>query len=509
MAVFFVALFAVLSLSFAAMSNTNIQMSRNHRDAAEAQAAAESGLAYGDYLFSSYVTDVMPKTFYRTISDDAAATIFNTLVTYVQSNLYGSPIVEGPIISSSLDTGGETGSTFLISGIKMSDGSDTGFTLVFRRYNSDPLTIVMISTGNRFGVGRKVGLSYTLIRDTRLLDFAIASRSRIIITGDSTIDHGIYTAWDYPDFASPIELAAGSTVNGDLNTTVGEADFPLEDVDGSYENINYDQPDIVADMGIVGFEASDYNTSMYLAMTKSLLPSKSVGQVTEYFPHAPANYTLPADASSNKIIRKVYEGATYTDRYLSAGNDTLFRNCVFEGVLYVGSGGGGMATNNVRFENCTFHGPIVTSVPNSFTSETWKKNVLYFTGNCTFNNTTDMQDLAILAPNYNVNIGNTKTLTEGESVLTGLIVGGVVDIRGNVEVNGTIISMYDPDPEDGFRDATNVGYSGESSEASYLPVPDGDATGTILISPDPDRMIPTGMSSRILVLREGDSYVEY
>ena len=168
-----------------------------------------------------------------------------------------------------------------------------------------------------------------------------------------------------------------------------------------------------------------------------------------------------------------------------------------------------MATNNVRFENCSFHGPIVTSVPNSFTSETWKKNVLYFTGNCTFNNTTDMQDLAILAPNYNVNIGNTKTLTEGESVLTGLIVGGVVDIRGNVEVNGTIISMYDPDPEDGFRDATNVGYSGESSEASYLPVPDGDATGTILISPDPDRMIPTGMSSRILVLRDGDSYVEY
>jgi hypothetical protein len=82
-------------------------------------------------------------------------------------------------------------------------------------------------------------------------------------------------------------------------------------------------------------------------------------------------------------------------------------------------------------------------------------------------------------------------------------------VRGNIALNGTIVSMYEPLPEDGFRNATNIGYSGESSEAGYLPVPDGDSTGTIDIEPDPDRMIPMGMSSRFLIVLNNDSYVEY
>ena len=193
LAVFFVALFAVLSLSFAAMSNTNIQMSRNHRDAAEAQAVAESGLAYGDYLFNSYVSDVMPRTFYSTISGDDAQTVYNSFVDYVQYLLDGSLIIDGKSLPGSFTFGTveDTGSAFLVSGVKMTNGVEANFTLEFRQYDSDPQTIIITSTGDKFGVSRKVGLSYTLIRDTRLLDFAIASRSRIIITGDSTIDHGI------------------------------------------------------------------------------------------------------------------------------------------------------------------------------------------------------------------------------------------------------------------------------------------------------------------------------
>ena len=43
---FFVILFAVLSVSFASVSNKNLTMSRNHRNIIRAQVAANSGLQY-------------------------------------------------------------------------------------------------------------------------------------------------------------------------------------------------------------------------------------------------------------------------------------------------------------------------------------------------------------------------------------------------------------------------------------------------------------------------------
>lgn len=55
LAMFFVSLFAMLAISFAGMGNINVMMSRNHRDVAESQAAAESGLEYASYLINDYI----------------------------------------------------------------------------------------------------------------------------------------------------------------------------------------------------------------------------------------------------------------------------------------------------------------------------------------------------------------------------------------------------------------------------------------------------------------------
>ena len=46
MATIFVALFAVLAISFVSLSNINVQMARNHRDVNSSLSAAESGLEY-------------------------------------------------------------------------------------------------------------------------------------------------------------------------------------------------------------------------------------------------------------------------------------------------------------------------------------------------------------------------------------------------------------------------------------------------------------------------------
>ncbi len=117
-----------------------------------------------------------------------------------------------------------------------------------------------------------------------------------------------------------------------------------------------------------------------------------------------------------------------------------------------------------------------------------------------------MEEATILAPNFNVNLGNTQTLlSESESVLTGLVVGGIVDVRGNANIDGTILSMYDPGPLGNVaaQYGTNVGFSDENSEAG---VPED--VGTIYIRPDPGRLLPVGIKSDVIIVPLPESYTE-
>ena len=159
--------------------------------------------------------------------------------------------------------------------------------------------------------------------------------------------------------------------------------------------------------------------------------------------------------------------------------------------FYVGTTTG-IGTNNVRFDNCTFNGPIITGVPPKFGVEDWKKNALYFTGDTSFNNTV-MAEVTILAPNYNVDIGNGT----GDSTITGLVLGGVVDVRGDATIDGTIVSMADPlelGDLAGMLDTT-VGISAQGGH-------------NIDITPKPENMLPMGINTKILLVRDGNSYVE-
>ncbi len=218
----------------------------------------------------------------------------------------------------------------------------------------------------------------------------------------------------------------------------------------------------------------------------------------------PDDYTQPLDKDSSMLNRTVYESKTITDRYLASGNNALFKDCTFQGVLYIK---GGLGVNNIRFENCTFNGVIVTGNVAKTGTETWKKNMLYFTGGNTFDNQL-MDEMTIMAPGYNVNIGNTHSSEDTTSTLKGVVLGGIVDIRGNINIEGSIISTIYPDPddwgkEDAIETATNIGYSDENPEAS-----DSDG-GTISITPATDTDLPIGISSKILLTRSANSYFEY
>ena len=278
---------------------------------------------------------------------------------------------------------------------------------------------------------------------------------------------------------------------------------PEDEVQGSHEGINYEQ----SSTHMPGMSIEDYNTDEYKAATTYTIPScPTEDREVEYFPHAAGNYNLPRDGtptytSNRRLDRHVYEGQTFTNALLTDNKNALFRDCTFEGVLYIDCyKSASTYYNNVRFENCTFNGVIVTDTPQSLK---WKENCLYFTGGATFNNTA-MTEATILAPHFNVNLGNANPVDGESNELTGAVVGGIVDVRGNSTIHGTIISMCDTTAwSSGY--VTNIGATLDDggSETTEL----GDI-GTITIIPDEDKMLPSGIKTPICINQDPDSYVE-
>jgi hypothetical protein len=285
-----------------------------------------------------------------------------------------------------------------------------------------------------------------------------------------------------------------------------------DELQGYHENVNYGQTDEY----MSGLKISDYDTSMY----KSAIPSTTVSAtgstvsngtisttgistVTEYFPHASGNYGSPSSSGSRRLTRYKFENKTFSNVTLPSNKNALFKNCTFNNVLYIDCGTASSSTNynNVRFENCTFNGPIITNVPQAFN---WQANTLYFTGAATFNNQSSIQEATILAPHFNVNLGNTNPEQSDNNVLTGAIVGGIVDVRGNAQIYGTIISMADTSSyTSGY--VTNIGatLNDGGSETTEL----GDI-GVISITPEEDTMLPSGVTTPIILKPDKDTYSE-
>ena len=251
----------------------------------------------------------------------------------------------------------------------------------------------------------------------------------------------------------------------------------------------------------------DYDTDLFNQDLTNIPYCPSDQREVEYFPHDADSYNLPRDGYpgatwNRRLDRHVYENQHFTNTRLPDNRNALFRNCTFDGVLYIDCYKSGTSYyNNVRFDNCTFNGPIITDVPQTFK---WTYNVLYFTGAATFQNTA-MAEATILAPHFNVNLGNTNPQVGDNNVLTGAIIGGIVDVRGNAEVYGTIVSMCDTTQWDsGYVSNIGATLGDGGNETTTI----GDV-GTINITPDVDNMLPSGMITPIVIIRDGNTYVEY
>jgi hypothetical protein len=115
-------------------------------------------------------------------------------------------------------------------------------------------------------------------------------------------------------------------------------------------------------------------------------------------------------------------------------------------------------SNNIRFHNCLFVGGIVSDVPALFTHA---RNKLEFTGSTRFVErhpqypedpawnpsaaaTVELEKSTMMLPNYSVDIGSFNSPPEQDVRLKGAIVAGVLDVRGNASIDGSLLLTFKP-----------------------------------------------------------------
>jgi hypothetical protein len=165
-------------------------------------------------------------------------------------------------------------------------------------------------------------------------------------------------------------------------------------------------------------------------------------------------------------------------------------------------------SNNIRFHDCLFIGSIIGDTATGYTQA---RNKLQFTGATKFVSQhpdpllaldvvyqPDADDLehivksSMMLPNYSVDIGSFNSPPEQDIRLNGVIIAGIMDVRGNASINGALLLTFRPvygqppllDPQGnavgnpaGFN--TTLGYFGpddgdeESLDPSTLPIVDG------------------------------------
>lgn len=115
-------------------------------------------------------------------------------------------------------------------------------------------------------------------------------------------------------------------------------------------------------------------------------------------------------------------------------------------------------SNNLRFHDCLFVGSIVSDTPSTFNNV---RNKMQFTGRTRFSArhpdfpedpqfNPEPNDVGVIArsslmlPNFSVDIGTFNSPREQAVSLKGAIIAGVLDVRGNADIDGALLLTYEP-----------------------------------------------------------------
>ncbi len=202
-------------------------------------------------------------------------------------------------------------------------------------------------------------------------------------------------------------------------------------------------------------------------------------------------------------------------------------------------------SNNIRFHNCVFLGSLTGNTPGEYTH--WR-NKVQFTGTTRFyidaddpdidadndvataasisatlgamdaDDVEEMKKSSIMLPGWSVDVGSFDNATP-KVKLSGTIIAGILDVRGTVDVHGTLLMTYRPISGEGplfyggQTDAfnTTIGYFGPidgDSEGIDPSDPSFNGFGEITLRYDADAKLPDGIPWPVRVTSEPATYVE-
>ncbi len=207
-------------------------------------------------------------------------------------------------------------------------------------------------------------------------------------------------------------------------------------------------------------------------------------------------------------------------------------------------------SNNLRFQNCTFLGSLAGDTPGQYAH--WRNKIQITGGSRFFSDPLDedllsqpdgeeMQDLlqalppdqlfemrksSIMMPGWSVDVGSFTNETDSGDLdqtprieLRGVIVAGILDIRGTAMVKGSLLMTFLPASGEGplhyggQADAfnTTIGYFGPEDgdgEGSNPLDPSFDGFGEIVLEYDPEVVLPDGIPWPIMAETVAASYRE-
>lgn len=315
-------------------------------------------------------------------------------------------------------------------------------------------------------------------------------------------------------------------------------------------------------------DSTDFDMSSFRTLASGDLAAQAAAQAALYNPGDPTSpqplgtqvrEAMPYGAAHpyDYYDRPLYKNMTFTNVKIPKGTNALFQNCTFVGCTFVETTAnnsdpnfnyagiqapdgtlvypGTTATvngqsvtdtkplaNNVRFDGCTFQGAVVTDTTPSYTQI---RNKLTFTGRTQFDPNASVltstqkalfKRSTLLAPHYSVELGSfVDPISATETVnLSGTIVAGVIDMRGQINVKGTILTTFEPISSTG----PVVGNTSPNFNTTlgYFPSAAGDleaelpstGVGVIQIRYDSTLALPDGILSPIELKPDMTTYNE-
>ncbi len=228
----FIVVFSALAVSMATLSGTNAQLASNQHKVGSALLAAQSGLECGKYIVATATLD---KTGHNYVTNTEANTTWTKLCQHLQTAALDGQTVQSPVRFT--DSAG-SGDQIITSSLNFGS-TNTAFTLSFYRYDSDPRTIKLQATGTAGQITRQVSIDLKVTKDSKVLSYAVATRGRMWLTGDTTIHGDIFSSWNCPEI-SPFNMTSDSTVLGTINTVltlqqIQNQDYQLETLDSEWQ----------------------------------------------------------------------------------------------------------------------------------------------------------------------------------------------------------------------------------------------------------------------------------